>query len=128
MKRVLIVDDQQGWINFNTQAVYEVLGNDTEIDTASSAQEAYGLLLEHFSTPYDCILTDMQMEDDYAPKMAGEWLVEQIKPLAPYVGAKIIIISASPSAKIIAENLGVEYIPKSVAVVSVESYKFILAD
>lgn len=126
MKKILIVDDQQAWIDFNKQAVIDVLGNDIQVDTSSSAQEAYNILLENFSTPYDCIITDMQMEEDYDPKMAGEWLIEQIKPLPPYERATIIVISASPKAKIVAETLGVDCIPKSVAVASTDAYKSLL--
>ena len=126
MKKFLIVDDQPAWINFNTQAVREILGNNVDIVTASSAQEAYNLLLENFSLPFDCIITDMQMEDDYAPKMAGEWLIEQAKEIPPYFNAKIIIISASMQSKQIAENLGVEFLSKAVAVNSPEAYKTLL--
>ncbi len=127
MKKILIADDQLGWRNYNTQAVYEVLGKDTVVVTADSAQEGYSLLLEHNSAPFDIILTDMQMEDDYAPKMAGEWLIEQAKNLPAYLNTKIIIISASMQSKFIAEHYGVEYLPKSTAMHSLEAYKTLLA-
>ena len=126
MKKILIVDDQSAWRNFNSQAVFEIFGNSAEVVTASSAQEAYNLLLERFSTPFDCIITDMQMEDDYAPKMAGEWLIEQTKELPPYVNTKIIIVSASMQSKQIAESYGVEYLSKAVAASSIEAYKSML--
>ena len=126
MKKVLIVDDMDGWRRFNSQAVYEVLGQDTNIDTASSGQEGYTKLLENTKEPYDIILTDMQMETDYAPKMAGEWLIEQIQNLPSYYRTKIIIISASIGVRKIAESYGVFCIPKSVAAASIEAYKELL--
>lgn len=126
MIKVLIADDQSAWINFNKRAVHEILGDNIEIHTASTAQEGYNLLLENMLQPYDYILTDMQMEDEYYPKMAGEWLIEQAKTLAQYQNTKIIIISASNGIKQIADGLGVYCIPKSVAAATLESYKEIL--
>lgn len=123
MKKVLIVDDQAGWRNFNTNSVYEILGKDIILDTASSAKDGYSKLLESKENPYDFLLTDMQMETDYAPKMAGEWLIEQTQNLTFCYRTKIIVISASPMIKHIAESYGVDYIPKSAAVISIEPYK-----
>ena len=123
MMKVLVVDDQIGWRNFNSQSVYEILGDDTEIDTASSGMEGYSKLLESKDKPYDYLLTDMQMELDYLPKLAGEWLIEQAKNLSFCYKTKIIIISATPQIKNIAEGYGVLYIPKSVAAASKEAFK-----
>lgn len=123
MIRVLIVDDQAGWRNFNTETLYDILGKDIIIDTASSAKEGYEKLLESKENPYDYLLTDMQMETDYAPKMAGEWLIEQAQTLSFCYKMKIIIISAAPRIRYIAENYGVDCIPKSTAVILKEAYK-----
>ena len=123
MKKILIVDDQEGWQNFNKQAMYETFGENIKIQTASSAQEGYNILLENLSEPFDIIITDMQMEDDFAPKMAGEWLIEQAKSLSFCCRTKIVIISASPQIKNVAETYGVDYIPKSTAVASQEAIK-----
>ena len=126
MKKVLVVDDQSGWRNYNSVAVYEVLGKDIILDTASSANEGYTKLLENENEPYDYILTDMQMELNYTPLMAGEWLIEQIKLLNSYYKTNVIIISASPKIKLIAENYNVDYIPKSIALASLDKYKELL--
>jgi len=126
MKKVLVVDDQSGWRNYNSGAVYEVLGKDIILDTASSANEGYTKLLENEKEPYDYILTDMQMELNYTPLMAGEWLIEQIKLLNSYYKTNVIIISASPKIKLIAENYNVDYIPKSIALTSLDKYKELL--
>ena len=126
MKKILIADDLEGWQKHNSFAVYEVLGHDITVHTASSGQEGYTKALEHSKEPYDIIFTDMQMETDYAPKMAGEWLIEQIQNIPSYYRSKIIIVSASPRIKHIAEGYNVFYIPKSVAAVSLEAYKDLL--
>lgn len=123
MKRILIVDDQTTWRDFNIKSVTKILGSDITIDTASSAAEGYSKLLESKEVPYDYLLTDMQMEVDFAPKMAGEWLIEQAKSLSFCYKTKIIIISAAPRINHIAETYGVNCIPKSVAVTSIEPYK-----
>ena len=126
MKRILIADDQASWRIFHTNVINEVLKNQVSLDTAESAEEAYSKILENNKTPYDIIITDMQMEEDYTPKMAGEWLIEQIKALNSYYKTKIIIISASPKIKQIAEMYNVNYIPKRVAVTSILPYKELL--
>lgn len=125
-KKVLIADDQEAWRNFNSQAVYSILGEKIYIDAVSSAKEAYDKIFENFTEPYDFILTDMQMEDEYLPKMAGEWLIEQVKPLPQYLNTKIIIISAAMNIERIAENYSVDYIRKATAAASIDSYAEIL--
>jgi response regulator of citrate/malate metabolism len=122
MKKVLIVDDQQAWISYNSAIVTDILGNNTIIHTANSGLEGYNLLLENILQPYDFILTDLQMEDDYLPKTAGEWLVEQAKGMSFYAKTKIIIISAAPFINHIAEGFNVDYIRKQEATVSKELY------
>lgn len=126
MIKILIVDDQAGWRAFHKNAVYEVMGEDIAVDTAACAQEGYTKLLENSKEQYDFLLTDMQMENDYAPKMAGEWLIEQAQTIQSCYKTKIIIISASPKIKHIAEHYNVFYISKSNASVSVEPYKALL--
>lgn len=126
MKKFLIVDDQQAWITFNTAIVNDILGEDVVIHTALSANEAYNLLLENILNPYDYIITDLQMEDSYAPKTAGEWLIEQAKGMSFYEKTNIIIVSAAPFIDHISERLDVNYIRKQDATVSKDLYnKFI---
>ncbi len=126
MNKILIADDQLGWRNFNEQSVVSVLGTDVIIHKAESAKEAYSMLLENAKEPYDYIFTDMQMENDFTPKMAGEWLIEQIQNIPSYYKTTVIIVSASPKIKYIADSFGVNYIPKPVAGLSLEPYKEIL--
>ena len=52
------------------------------------------------------------MEEAYEPEYAGEWLARNIKLLKQYVNTPIIIVSAAYNIKFIAEQLGVDCIPK----------------
>ena len=124
MKNILIVDDVKGWRDFNTNVMFELFGYDINIDTAESATKAYDYLLQN--KPYDIILTDLQMEENYAPKHAGEWLVEQIKTFNIYSNTKIVMISAAYNIRHIADNLEVECIPKSTALKCLSAYEEIL--
>lgn len=124
MMNILIVDDVSGWRDFNENAVREILGDSVQIEKADSAMKAYDLLLQENS--YDLIITDLQMEDSFMPKYAGEWLIEQIKSFSRYRSTKIVLISASYNIRNIAETLGVECIPKSTAIKCLSAYEEVL--
>ena len=128
MKNILVVDDMSSWRDFNINAVYEILGKNVNIEEASSADEAYTKIIENNSKPYDIVITDLQMENSYEPKYAGEWLVEQIRSLPKYYRTKIIMISGAYNARKIAENLNIDCIPKSTAVKFISAYKELLED
>ena len=124
MKKVLIVDDVSSWIKYNSNVMKELYGDEISITTANSANKAYEILLSN--QDFDIIITDLQMEDDYAPKYAGEWLVEQIRTFNRYNNTIIIMISASYNVRQIARQLNIECIPKSTALTSISAYKEIL--
>ena len=115
MKRVLIVDDVPGWIRFHEQNIRHLNIPNVEIETAISAREALSKLELSIDNPYDVVFTDLQMESDFLPKYAGEWLIEQIKTFKEYTSTKIVIISASPNIRIIAERNQVLYLSKTIA-------------
>ncbi|DAA83297.1 MAG TPA: hypothetical protein DCS44_07240 [Cyanobacteria bacterium UBA10660] len=115
MKRILIVDDVPGWVRFHEQNIRHLNIPNIEIDTAISAREALSKLEVSIDNPYDVIFTDLQMESDFLPKYAGEWLIEQIKTYKEYNSTKIVIISASPNIRIIAERNQVLYLSKTIA-------------
>lgn len=115
MKRILIVDDVPGWVRFHEQNIRHLNIPNIEIDTAISAKEALSKLEVSIDNPYDVIFTDLQMESDFLPKYAGEWLIEQIKTFKEYNSTKIVIISASPNIRIIAERNQVLYLSKTIA-------------
>ena len=125
--KILIVDDIKGWRDYHSQRMIELF-DDLEIVTAESAREGYDKLLEHNSKPFDIIITDMQMENDFEPKYAGEWFVEQIKTFKNYINTKIVIISAAYNINAIAENYGVDYIRKPTAQKFPDSYSFLKND
>lgn len=114
MTKILIVDDIKGWRDYHS-FIMQGLFENAEIQTAESAREGYDKLLENNNSPFDIILTDLQMESDFEPKFAGEWFVEQIKTFKNYLNTKVVIISASYNIKTIAESLGVESISKTTA-------------
>lgn len=115
MKRILIVDDVPGWVRFHEQNIRHLNIPNIEIDTANSAREALSKLEVSIDKPYDVIFTDLQMESDFLPKYAGEWLIEQVKTFKEYNSTKIVIISASPNIRIIAERNQVLYLSKTIA-------------
>ena len=123
MKRILIVDDVKGWREHNASIVNEILGENIDIQFADCAQNAYNLILENNSNPFDIIITDLQRENNYEPKLAGEWLIEQIQLLNNYSDTQIIIISASYNVRYIAERFGVLCIPKSTALKCMSAYE-----
>ncbi len=126
MTKILIVDDVKGWRDFNSNIANLLFGEDIVLDTAESAQQGYEKILENNNEPYDIVITDMQMEDDFAPKHAGEWLVEQIKMLSKYYKTKIVMVSASSNIRQVAESLGIDCIPKSTAINCISAYEEIL--
>ena len=113
MKKFLVIDDSQGWINHHEFNIKYILGEDNvKITTANSAREADAILSANIDKPFDVIFTDMQMESDFLPLNAGEWLIKQARFYPEYKNTRIIIISASPKIEKIAEKYKVEYIPK----------------
>lgn len=110
--KILIVDDSDKWVQWHKSAVTEVLENDVEIETASSATQGVERLTASVDHPYDVIFTDMQMETDYLPLYAGEWFIKQVKFFNEYKNARIVIISAASNIRQIAEKYEAEYIPK----------------
>ena len=75
MKRILIVDDIPGWVRFHQKNIEYLNSTELEIDVAYCAKEALAKIESSIDVPYDVIFTDLQMESDFLPKMAGEWLI-----------------------------------------------------
>lgn len=122
--KILIVDDVKGWRDYH-KAILATLFDDAEFVTADSAREGYDKLIEYNESPFEIILTDMQMEADFEPKYAGEWFVGQIKGFKNYAKSKIVVISAAYNIGHIAESLGVDYIRKSTARSFPDVYNFL---
>ena len=122
--KILIVDDVKGWRDYHSYIMNGLFEN-AEIQTAESAREGYDKILENNESPFDIIITDMQMESDFEPKYAGEWFIEQIKTFKNYKNTRIVIISAAYNIPAIAENYGVDYIRKGTARSFPDAYKFL---
>lgn len=122
--KILIVDDIKGWRDYHSSVINKLF-QDAEIQTAESAKDGYDKLLQNNETPFDIILTDMQMENDFEPKYAGEWLIEQIKTFKNYSMTKVVIISATYNINVIAEQYNVQYIRKSTARNFPQAYDFL---
>lgn len=123
--KILIVDDVEGWRNYHQEILQEIF-KEAEFIQAPSAKNAYDRLFENNNSPFDVIITDLQMETDFEPKYAGEWFIEKVKGFKNYLNTKIIIISGAYNIKHIAESYGVECIQKSTAYNFPESYKSLL--
>ena len=112
--KILITDDVKGWRDYHKNVISK-LYPDADIETAEFAQEGYDRIMENNSSPYDVVITDLQMESDFIPLYAGEWLIERIKEMRNYYKTRIIIISAAYNIRTVAEKYNVDYIPKAVA-------------
>ena len=112
--KILVVDDIRGWRD-DHKAIVQELFPKAEILEAESAKNGYDLVMENNENPFDIIITDLQMEQDFEPDYAGEWLVKQVKTFKNYSKTKIVIISATFNIHHIADILGVECIPKTTA-------------
>jgi len=127
MKKILVVDDMESWRNFHKFALEEIfIDEGCDIQIANYAKEGLDKIYENTSNPYDLIITDLQMEEDFAPKYAGEWLVEQIKMLSQYKNTRIIISSGTAMIKHIAEEQNVDFIPKRIACTDMEQYERVI--
>ncbi len=117
MLKVLITDDSEGWRNFNRDAVLSIFGQDNvEIQLASSAIDGYDTMLQNDKKPFDLIISDLQMESDFAPMSAGEWFVSQVKNTRSHFNTKILIVSGMYTIEYIADNLGVDFLSKRMLV------------
>ena len=125
MKKILIVDDSQKWVEYHKKMVLELFGEDAEITTANSARQGLDCITFNIDSPFDIILTDMQMETDFAPLYAGEWFIRQIQSFKEYINTRIVIISATYNIRLIAEKYGVLYIPKAACQLP-ESYRILI--
>ena len=116
MNRILIVDDSRTWLVFHKNTIEQFYGNFFDITTANSAKEALNIIKRNCHNPFDIIITDLQMETDYEPQLAGEWLIEQIKSHNEYIRAHIIIISSMYNIEFIAKKYNTDCISKNILI------------
>ena len=120
--RILAVDDSFDWLNTHTYELSSICGDDLELISACSAFEALNIYKdEYLSEPFDLVITDLQMESDFEPMLAGEWLIKEILELNPE--QKILIISSHLNIDTIADSYGVDQLSKRLIVSDVLSYE-----
>lgn len=127
-KKILIVDDSKGWLEYHYSALREFYGTEYVLETADSGRKAYDMVYNNLKIPYSLIISDLQMELDFEPKHAGEWFVEQVKKLKEYQNVPIIIISASYNVRSVASKLGVNCLPKAIAARDLTSYRLAMEE
>ena len=114
--KILIVDDTRAWVVFHKELLETLYGDLFEITTAYSAREALDIVRRNIDYPFSLIITDLQMEDAYESKVAGEWLIEQVKDINRYSRTHFLIVSAMYNIEYIAAKLGVSCISKLVLI------------
>ena len=99
---ILLADDVTGWLTFHKKNLLECLKHDgINIYDFNSAREAYDFAFG-FNGRFDLVITDLQMEP--MEKLAGEWLIENLKTIKSTAIAKYIIVSSCYNINFIAER------------------------
>ena len=125
MKNILIVDDVTGWLTYNKQNLNE-LYDSPNIYEYSSAKDAYDFAIV-FSGKIDIVITDLQMES--MEKLAGEWLVENLKTIKSTELSKFFLISSCCDIKLIAERVNANgYLRKTSYMNNPSMLKYMLSE
>lgn len=122
-KKILVVDDSQSWVDYHKSMLEKIYEQEFIIETANSARSGYDMIYNNLKKPYSLIVTDLQMEMDFEPKLAGEWFVEQIQKMKEYTNTPIIMISAMYNIRQIAKSYNVNCLPKVTAARDLTAYK-----
>ncbi|MBS4761035.1 MAG: response regulator [Clostridium sp.] len=125
-KRILIVEDSLEWQKVHITLLHAYSRIPLNVEIASNAREGLMYIEENLKTPFDLILTDLQMETDFHPQFAGEWLVKQIKQIKEYQNVPIVIISATYNIDFIASSLGVDSLSKRSLINNSNNYNLML--
>ena len=126
VKRILIAEDTPEWQKFHTALLKNYDKAVLDFVITDCAKDAKKILINNKENPFDLILTDLQMEADFQPDFAGEWLVKEIKNIKEYSKTPIVIISATYNIGFIAYNLSVDYLSKRSLVNNPDSYYLML--
>ncbi len=127
LKRILIAEDTPEWQKFHSSLLKNYDKAVLDFVITDCAKDAKDILEKNIKNPFDLILTDLQMETDFHPQFAGEWLVGEIKNMKEYVKTPVVIISATYNISFIAHNLGVDYLSKRSLVNNPDTY-FLMLD
>ena len=126
VKRLLIAEDSFQWQKFHESLLcnYDKLKIDFVI--VDSARDSLKLVQKNLDNPFDLILSDLQMEQDFLPEFAGEWFLKNVKTFSSYRKTPLVIVSAAYNISFIASNLGVGYLSKRSLVNNPDLYYFML--
>ena len=117
----MIVDDSFDWLNIHSKFINDIFYEDTQVVSANSAAEALNIYKsEYEEDPFYLVITDLQMESDFEPLKAGEWLINQIREINKY--QKILIVSSSFDIEQIANEYRTDYISKRMIISDPNSY------
>lgn len=109
--KILIADDCFDWLKHHTKEIKEAFNNNVKIIIANSANEAINIYKNEIKiSPFDLVITDLQMEKDFEPLSAGEWLIREIQELN--YKQNILVVSSHFNIDIIANNYSVNYLSK----------------
>ena len=109
--KILAVDDNFDWLTTHSMELSLACGDNPELISACSAFEALNIYKdEYLENPFDLVITDLQMESDFEPMLAGEWLIKEILELN--TEQKILIVSSHFNIDVIADEYGVESLSK----------------
>lgn len=112
--KILIVDDSVEWIKFHTNLLNRLLSDISyEIHSELSAKSGINNILNNSNSPYNLIISDLEMEEIQGESYAGMWFVRNILKRDDCKNSKIIIISGSYDIDKIAAKLNVDFIPKN---------------
>ena len=110
--RVLVAEDTIGWQKMNSSMLRNYEKVDIDFVIVDCARDALQFAWENIEKPFDMIITDLQMENDFSPKFAGEWFIEELRLLSSYKSKPIIIVSATYNIEFVAQSLGVDFLSK----------------
>ena len=51
-KKILIVDDSRGWLDYHQSALKEIYGAEFALEVANSAREGYNMIYNNLKSPY----------------------------------------------------------------------------
>lgn len=120
--RVLAADDSFDWLNIHSNVLSGIFEDDLELVSANSASEAFDVYKSEFQeNPFDLVITDLQMEGDFEPLYAGEWLIKEIQSLNE--AQPILIVSSCFNIEQIANTYNIDYISKRLIISDHDAYQ-----
>lgn len=125
-KRVLLAEDSRSWQKFHESLLRMYDKAEIELIVADNAKDAMQIINKNLSEPFDLVITDLQMELDFHPDMAGEWFLKQLLDIKEYNVVPKLIVSAAYNVDFIAANFGVKSLSKRVIANNQLAYNLML--